>query len=102
MRGHRWIRMGEVRLMDQPSTYPHVHTEAEIAAYRHRLAFANTLKIGLFALAVGTFGAFLFDWHCHTCVCGNRWSHLGAFNVGDESKHACPRCGSQQWRKDGF
>ena len=87
------------QLVVQPQ--PHVHTEAEIAAARHRLAFSNMLRIGLFALGVGVLGAWIFDWHRHTCSgCGRQWRHLGAFNFNEERPHLCPSCSTPQWRKD--
>lgn len=47
-------------------------------------------------------GAYMLDLHAHTCDgCGNRWRHLGAFNVGDPTSHTCGKCGVVQWWKDG-
>jgi hypothetical protein len=47
-------------------------------------------------------GAYMLDMHAHTCdACGNRWRHLGAFNVGDPTSHTCGKCGVVQWWKDG-
>ena len=54
------------------------------------------------AVGVGVLGAYMLDLHSHTCeACGNRWRHLGAFNLGDPGAHACSACGTVQWWKDG-
>jgi hypothetical protein len=54
------------------------------------------------AIGVGMLGAYMLDLHAHTCdACGNRWRHLGAFNVGDPGSHTCGQCGVVQWWKDG-
>ena len=60
--------------------------------------------LGTVALAVGigVLGAYMLDLHTHTCeACGQRWRHLGAFNVGDSASHTCKSCGTVQWWKDG-
>lgn len=55
------------------------------------------------ALGIGVFGYYMLDGHAHTCeACGNRWRHLGAFNLGDPQAHTCKQCGTVQWWKDGF
>jgi len=54
------------------------------------------------AVGVGVLGYYALDGHSHTCEsCGNKWRHLGAFNVGDPGAHACSACGTVQWWKDG-
>lgn len=54
------------------------------------------------AIGVGVLGAYMLDLHSHTCeACGNRWRHLGAFNLGDPVSHTCSKCGTVQWWKDG-
>lgn len=46
-------------------------------------------------------GMHMLDWHRHSCsACGRRWSHFGAFNLGDEASHTCT-CGQVQWWKCG-
>lgn len=63
---------------------------------------ASTLGTIAFAFALGLVGAYALDLHGHTCVvCGYRWRHLGAFNLGDPTAHACARCGVAQWVKNG-
>lgn len=60
--------------------------------------------LGTLALAVGVgvLGYYALDGHSHTCEgCGHKWRHLGIFNVGDPKAHACQRCGTVQWWKDG-
>lgn len=52
------------------------------------------------ALAVGYASARVLDLHSHQCDrCKRTWSHLGAFNLGDERAHTCPACGAMQWWK---
>lgn len=60
--------------------------------------------IGVFAIAigVGVLGAYMLDLHSHTCECGHKWRHLGAFNLGDLEAHRCKRCGTVQWWKSGI
>jgi len=54
------------------------------------------------AVGVGVLGYYMLDGHGHTCEsCGNRWRHLGAFNLGDPVAHTCKTCGTVQWWKDG-
>lgn len=66
-----------------------------------RPTLGGTLGVIAIALGVGVLGAFVFDLHGHTCnTCGNRWRHLGAFNVGDETAHTCAGCGTVQWWKN--
>lgn len=66
---------------------------------------SRTLYLALLAASVGAAGAAVAvvgEWHRHTCeTCGHRWSHLGAFNVGNLAAHTCGRCGREQWWKDG-
>jgi len=60
--------------------------------------------LGMLAIVVGAgvIGGYALDWHKHTCEsCGRRWSHFGAFNLGDEESHTCSRCGEVQWWKCG-
>jgi hypothetical protein len=65
-------------------------------------AFGGTLGVIALAFGIGVFGAYALDLHGHTCeACGNRWWHLGAFNLGDEGSHTCARCGQVQWWKNG-
>lgn len=59
------------------------------------------LTIALGAVVIGAVGMYVLDAHAHTCECGHRWRHLGAFNLGSESAHTCSRCGARQWWKDG-
>jgi hypothetical protein len=61
----------------------------------------GTLGIIALAFGIGVLGAYALDLHGHTCACGNRWYHLGAFNLGDEDSHRCSRCGTVQWWKNG-
>jgi hypothetical protein len=64
--------------------------------------FSSPLGALALVVGIGAVGGFLLDWHRHTCEsCGRRWSHLGAFNLGDEDSHTCSRCGEVQWFKDG-
>jgi hypothetical protein len=75
--------------------------------FEHRTAqssspFGGTLGVIALAFGIGVLGAYVFDLHSHTCVCGNRWYHLGAFNMGDEAAHQCRKCGTVQWWKTGF
>lgn len=53
------------------------------------------------ALGLGALGAYMLDWHRHSCPCGYRWSHFGAFNMNDEASHRCSACGQVQWWKCG-
>lgn len=53
------------------------------------------------AVGVGLLGYYMLDGHSHTCPCGHRWRHLGAFNMGDLDAHTCKRCGTVEWWKDG-
>jgi hypothetical protein len=54
------------------------------------------------AIGVGVLGYYMLDGHTHTCeACGERWRHLGAFNLGDPGAHTCGKCGTVQWWKDG-
>ncbi len=63
----------------------------------------GTLGVLAIAVGVGVLGYYMLDGHTHTCeACGNRWRHLGAFNMGDPEAHTCERCGTVQWWKDGF
>jgi hypothetical protein len=62
----------------------------------------GTIGILAIAFGVGVLGAYTLDWHGHSCACGNKWHHLGAFNGGDQEAHRCSRCGQVQWWKDGF
>ena len=65
-------------------------------------SIGNMLGVIAIAVGVGVLGVYMFDLHSHTCEgCGNRWRHLGAFNVGDPDAHACGKCGTVQWWKDG-
>lgn len=62
----------------------------------------GTLGVIALAFGIGVAGAFVLDRHSHTCdKCGNRWSHLGAFNGGDLAAHTCSSCGAVQQWKDG-
>ena len=66
---------------------------------REPLGFLATVAITVGVVALG---AYVFDWHAHQCeACGTRWRHLGAFNIGDPGAHACGKCGTVQWWKDG-
>jgi len=63
----------------------------------------GTLGVLAIAVGVGVLGYYMLDGHTHTCeACGNRWRHLGAFNMGDAEAHTCGKCGTVQWWKDGF
>jgi hypothetical protein len=63
----------------------------------------GTLGVIAIAIGVAAFGAYALDLHSHVCeACGNRWRHLGAFNMGDPVAHTCKQCGTVQWWKDGF
>lgn len=65
-------------------------------------SFGGTIGILALALSMGVIGAYMLDLHAHTCEsCGNKWRHLGAFNIGDPGSHTCARCGTVQWWKDG-
>ena len=65
-------------------------------------SIGSMLGVIAIAVGVGVFGAYMLDMHSHTCeACGNRWRHLGAFNVGDPESHTCGKCGTVQWWKDG-
>ena len=65
-------------------------------------SIGNMLGVIAIAVGVGVLGAYMLDMHSHTCeACGNRWRHLGAFNVGDPESHTCGKCGTVQWWKDG-
>lgn len=65
-------------------------------------SFGSALGTVAIAIGVGVLGAYMLDMHAHTCdACGNRWRHLGAFNVGDSASHTCKSCGVVQWWKDG-
>lgn len=66
-----------------------------------RTTLGGTLGVLALAFGIGVVGAYTFDWHGHTCACGRRWHHLGAFNAGDEVAHTCPGCGTVQWWKNG-
>lgn len=62
----------------------------------------STLGTLAIAVGLGVLGAYMLDFHGHTCeACGHRWHHLGAFNLGDASSHTCSKCGTVQWYKDG-
>jgi len=62
----------------------------------------GTLGVLAIAVGVGVLGYYMLDGHTHTCeVCGHRWRHLGAFNLGDPAAHTCKQCGTVQWWKDG-
>ncbi len=66
------------------------------------LAFGGTLGVIALAFGVGMLGAYMLDLHGHTCeACGSKWRHFGAFSVGDPGAHACRKCGTVQWWKDG-
>lgn len=65
-------------------------------------AFGSALGTVAIAVGVGVLGAYMLDLHTHMCEgCGNRWRHLGAFNIGDPVSHTCRKCGTVQWWKDG-
>jgi hypothetical protein len=65
--------------------------------------FGGTLGIMALAFGLGVLGAYMLDVHAHTCeACGNRWRHLGAFNLGDLEAHRCQKCGQVQWWKCGW
>ena len=65
-------------------------------------SIGSMLGVIAIEVGVGVFGAYMLDMHSHTCeACGNRWRHLGAFNVGDPESHTCGKCGTVQWWKDG-
>lgn len=65
--------------------------------------FGGTLGVIAIAFGIGVLGAYMLDLHGHTCVsCGNRWRHLGAFNMGDQVAHTCGKCGTVQWWKCGW
>lgn len=61
----------------------------------------GTLGIIAIAVSVGVIASFTLDLHSHTCSCGNRWWHLGAFAQGSEPSHTCGRCGTLEWFKSG-
>jgi hypothetical protein len=62
----------------------------------------GTLTVMALAFGLGVFGAYMLDLHNHRCSsCGNKWWHLGAFNLGDPASHTCKQCGTVQWFKDG-
>lgn len=64
-------------------------------------SFGNMIGVLAIAVGVGVLGAYMLDMHTHTCeACGNKWRHLGAFNLGDPVAHTC-KCGTVQWWKDG-
>ncbi len=62
----------------------------------------STLGVIAIAFGIGVLGAYMLDLHAHTCECGYRWRHFGAFNLGDSVAHTCRRCGVVQWWKDGW
>ena len=65
-------------------------------------SIGTMLSVVAVALGVGVLGYYMLDGHAHTCEsCGQRWRHLGAFNVGDPGAHTCGKCGTVQWWKDG-
>jgi hypothetical protein len=65
-------------------------------------SIGKMLGIVALAIGVGVVGYYVLDGHSHSCEsCGNRWRHLGAFNVGDPVAHTCKSCGTVQWWKDG-
>jgi hypothetical protein len=65
--------------------------------------FGGTLGIVALAFGIGVLGAYALDLHSHTCdLCGHKWRHLGAFNLGDAASHTCSVCGKAQWWKCGF
>lgn len=77
---------------------PHVHAEPH---WLLSPPVQTVAKVALFATIVAFAGSIIFDRHTHTCnVCGNKWRHLGAFNVNDASAHTCTQCGNTQWWKD--
>lgn len=78
---------------------PHIHHHA--VPWFASPAMQTTFRVVLFGAAVALFGSIIFDRHGHTCErCGEKWAHLGTFNAGKQSSHACPRCGTVQWWKD--
>lgn len=65
-------------------------------------SLGNMLSAIAIAVGVGALGLYMLDIHSHRCeACGNRWRHLGAFNVGSPAAHSCSSCGTVQWFKDG-
>lgn len=65
-------------------------------------SIGKMLGVVALALGVGVLGYYVLDGHSHTCeACGQRWRHLGAFNLGDPVAHTCGKCGTVQWWKDG-
>jgi len=64
-------------------------------------SFGRVLGALAVAVGVGAIGAYMLDLHGHTCTCGKRWRHFGAFNLGDAESHTCSQCGQVQWWKDG-
>lgn len=65
-------------------------------------SIGNMLGVLAIAVGVSVLGYYVLDGHSHTCEsCGNSWRHLGVFNVGDPGAHACGKCGTVQWWKDG-
>ena len=74
------------------SKSPHIRTPPEATS-----VWAGLLIAGLGVVTIG----YMLDWHGHSCVCGRRWRHFGAFNFGDEQSHTCT-CGQVQWWKCGM
>jgi hypothetical protein len=65
--------------------------------------FGGPLGVIALAFGVGMLGAYMLDLHNHRCSsCGQKWWHLGAFNLGDLEAHRCRNCGTVQWWKSGW
>jgi len=65
-------------------------------------SIGKMLSVVAVAIGVGVLGYYMLDGHAHQCeACGQRWRHLGAFNLGDPGAHTCGKCGTVQWWKDG-
>lgn len=79
-----------------------VSTRKMLAAAPPQPTVFNAIGVIAVAFGVGVLGAYMLGLHSHTCECGNRWHHLGAFNLGDLEAHTCGRCGTVQWWKSGW
>lgn len=94
------VRMRGVAVANPPPTRWASFKEEPTPAPSSIAKMLGTLAITAGVIALG---AYVFDAHGHTCEsCGEKWTHLGAFNVGDPTSHTCKRCGTVQWWKDGI